>query len=117
MIADAVFVGMVACCCVCLMLLHVLQLSYTRKHTRTSSFSIIQDYWAYMAKKGFVSLIPKFASMQMEVGFTIEAHTDSEMPECMLGSTVLSYITDTTGPMISPEMQEPVHEHQALCWR
>jgi hypothetical protein len=69
--------------------------------------------WAYMAKKGFVSLIPKFANMQMEVGFTIEAHTDSEMPECMLGSTVLSYITDTTGPMISPEMQEPVHEHQA----
>ncbi len=51
--------------------------------------------------------------MQMEVGFTIEAHTDGEMPECMLGSTVLSYITDTTGPMISPEMQEPVHEHQA----
>ena len=114
MIANAVFVGMVACCCVCLMLLHVLQSSYTRTHTRTSSFSIIQvHYGAYMAKKGFVSLIPKFANMQMEVGFTIEAHTDSEMPECMLGSTVLSYITDTTGPMISPGMQEPVHEHQA----
>jgi hypothetical protein len=29
---------------------------------------------------------------------------------------VLSYITDTTGPMISPEMQEPVHEHQAWWW-
>ena len=69
-------------------------------------------YWAFMAKKGFVSLIPKFANMQMEVGFTIEAHNDSEMPECMLGSTVLSYISDKTGPMISPEMQEPVHEHQ-----
>ena len=36
-------------------------------------------YWAFMAKKGFVSLIPKFANMQMEVGFTIEAHADSEM--------------------------------------
>lgn len=69
-------------------------------------------YWAFMAKKGFVSLIPKFANMQMEVGFTIEAHNDSEMPECMLGSTVLSYISDKTGPIISPEMQEPVHEHQ-----
>ncbi|KAL7436332.1 hypothetical protein ACHAXM_005130 [Skeletonema potamos] len=70
-------------------------------------------YWAFMAKKGFVSLIPKFKMMQMEVGFTIEAHTDSEMPECMLGSTVLSYISESTGPLISEEMQEPVHEHQA----
>ncbi|KAL7541014.1 hypothetical protein ACHAXR_010563 [Thalassiosira sp. AJA248-18] len=70
-------------------------------------------YWAFMAKKGFVSLIPKFANMQMEVGFTIQAHIDSEMPECMLGSTVLSYISEKTGPMITPEMQEPVHEHQS----
>mmetsp|Transcript_25256 Transcript_25256/g.53778 ORF Transcript_25256/g.53778 Transcript_25256/m.53778 type:complete len:581 (-) Transcript_25256:461-2203(-) len=70
-------------------------------------------HWAFMAKKGFVSLIPKFANMQMEVGFTIEAHTDAEMPECMLGSTVLSYINETTGPMITSEIQEPVHEHQA----
>ncbi len=70
-------------------------------------------YWAFMAKKGFVSLIPKFKMMQMEVGFTIEAHADSEMPECMLGSTVLSYISESTGPLISAEMQEPVHEHQS----
>eukprot|EP00577_Skeletonema_sp_RCC1716_P006539 CAMPEP_0113415706 /NCGR_PEP_ID=MMETSP0013_2-20120614/24718_1 /TAXON_ID=2843 ORGANISM="Skeletonema costatum, Strain 1716" /NCGR_SAMPLE_ID=MMETSP0013_2 /ASSEMBLY_ACC=CAM_ASM_000158 /LENGTH=618 /DNA_ID=CAMNT_0000302697 /DNA_START=115 /DNA_END=1971 /DNA_ORIENTATION=+ /assembly_acc=CAM_ASM_000158 len=70
-------------------------------------------YWAFMAKKGFVSLIPKFKSMQMEVGFTIEAHGDSEMPECMLGSTVLSYIGDKTGPVIDAGMQEPVHEHQS----
>mmetsp|Transcript_28216 Transcript_28216/g.42378 ORF Transcript_28216/g.42378 Transcript_28216/m.42378 type:complete len:620 (+) Transcript_28216:187-2046(+) len=70
-------------------------------------------YWAFMAKKGFVSLIPKFKSMQMEVGFTIEAHGDSEMPECMLGSTVLSYIGDKTGPVIDTGMQEPVHEHQS----
>lgn len=69
--------------------------------------------WAFMAKKGFVSIIPKFAQMQMEVGFTIEAHTDAEMPECMLGSTVLSYINDTSGPIIDPKVQVPVHEHQA----
>jgi hypothetical protein len=70
-------------------------------------------YWAFMAKKGFVSLIPKFKSMQMEVGFTIEAHADSEMPECMLGSTTLSYISESTGPLITEEMQQPVHEHQS----
>jgi len=77
------------------------------------SLNIKVHYWAFVAKKGFVSLIPKFSSMQMEVGFTIEAHTDSEMPECMLGSTVLSYISDSTGPMITSEMQEPQHEHQS----
>eukprot|EP00804_Cyclotella_cryptica_P025985 CCRYP_020101-RB/>CCRYP_020101-RB protein AED:0.03 eAED:0.03 QI:540/1/1/1/1/1/3/1089/626 len=70
-------------------------------------------YWAFMAKKGFVSLIPKFKNMQMEVGFTIEGRSDNELPECMLGSTVLSYISEDTGPMITPEMQEPVHEHQS----
>lgn len=64
--------------------------------------------WAYMAKKGFVSLMPKFPHMQLEVGFTIEALDDSEMPECMLGSTLLSYISDTTGPVIPPEMQVSV---------
>ena len=69
--------------------------------------------WAFMAKKGFVSLMPKFPNMQMEVGFTIEAYTDAEMPECMLGSTVLSYLSDTTGPVITPEMQEPVCGHRS----
>lgn len=69
--------------------------------------------WAFIAKKGFVSLIPKFANMQMEVGFTVEARSDNEMPECMLGSTVLSYVSKNTGPLITKEMQEPVHEHQA----
>lgn len=62
---------------------------------------------------GFVSIIPKFKNMQLEVGFTIEGHTDCELPECMLGSTVLSYISDSTGPMITPDMQEPMHEHQS----
>ena len=70
-------------------------------------------YWAFMAKKGFVSLIPKFKNMQMEVGFTIEAHAEHEMPECMLGSTVLSYISEETGPIITADMQQPVHEHQS----
>ena len=81
--------------------------------TRYLEMTANVHYWAFVAKKGFVSLIPKFQCMQMEVGFTIEAHEDSEMPECMLGSTVLSYIGDKTGPMIEEEMQEPVHQHQS----
>jgi hypothetical protein len=30
----------------------------------------------------------------MEVVFTIEAHADSEMPECMLGSTLIVNLLD-----------------------
>jgi hypothetical protein len=74
--------------------------------TRYIELTVNVHKWAYMAKKGFVSLLPKFAVMQLEVGFTIEAQDDAEMPECMLGSTVLSYISDTTGPVIHPEMQK-----------
>lgn len=77
-----------------------------------SSHGIVHS-WAFMAKKGFVSLMPKFPNMQMEVGFTIEAYTDAEMPECMLGSTVLSYLSDTTGPVITPEMQKSVCGHRS----
>jgi len=73
--------------------------------TRYIELTVNVHKWAYMAKKGFVSLLPKFKFMQLEVGFTIEAQDDTEMPECMLGSTVLSYISDTTGPVIRPEMQ------------
>jgi hypothetical protein len=73
--------------------------------TRYIELTVNVHKWAYMAKKGFVSLLPKFKFMQLEVGFTIEARDDTEMPECMLGSTVLSYISDTTGPVIRPEMQ------------
>ena len=49
----------------------------------------------------------------MEVGFNIEGRADNELPECMLGSTVLSFINEKTGPMITPELQQPVHEHQS----
>ena len=90
----------------CVVIIHVCYIQLT-------FFPSTVHYWAFMAKKGFVSLIPKFPNMQMEVGFTIEAHADSEMPECMLGSTVLSYIGEKTGPLISPDMQDPVHEHQS----
>lgn len=50
---------------------------------------------------------------RMEVGFNIEGRADNELPECMLGSTVLSFINEKTGPMITPELQQPVHEHQS----
>ena len=41
--------------------------------------------WGYLAKKGFVSLLPKFRELRLDIGFTIEGRADDELPECMLG--------------------------------
>jgi hypothetical protein len=62
--------------------------------------------WAYIAKKGFVSLIPRFKEMTFEVGFTIEATNDGEMPECMLGSVMTHCMGHTKFPKIPPELQD-----------
>jgi len=62
--------------------------------------------WNFIAKKGFVSLLPNFKKMRLNIGFTIEAHGDDEMPECILGSVTMNYIDETILPTISPEMQK-----------
>ena len=41
--------------------------------------------WAYLAKKGLYTLTPTFPDFIVNVGFTIEARKDDEMPgECVL---------------------------------
>ena len=50
--------------------------------------------WAFLAKKSFVSLLPKFKEMKINVGFTIEAIEDEEMPECMLGCVSMNYVDE-----------------------
>ena len=41
--------------------------------------------WGYLAKKGFVSLLPKFRELRLDIGFAIEGRADDELPECILG--------------------------------
>ena len=67
--------------------------------------------WSYLAKRGFVTLIPKFKVMQIEVGFTIEGRDDDdELPECILGAARLNYLNvgaDTDGAVnISSDLQK-----------
>lgn len=41
--------------------------------------------FAYISKKFLHSLLDSFGDMVLDVGFLIEAHTDEELPEVMLG--------------------------------
>mmetsp|Transcript_8872 Transcript_8872/g.12640 ORF Transcript_8872/g.12640 Transcript_8872/m.12640 type:complete len:619 (+) Transcript_8872:40-1896(+) len=62
--------------------------------------------WGYLCKRGFVSLIGRLKYMAIEVAFTIEARTDDEMPECILGSTWLDSLDPKKGANISSEFQK-----------
>jgi len=43
------------------------------------------NMWAFLAKKGLHTLIPTFPDFIFNIGFTIEARKDEEMPEVLLG--------------------------------
>ena len=43
-------------------------------------YTINVNMWAYLAKKGLFALIPTFPDFIFNVGFTIEARNDEEMP-------------------------------------
>jgi len=61
--------------------------------------------WVYMAKKGFLAMIPKFENMQIDVGMTIEARENDELPECILGSVGVQYLNAMNVPRIPEGMQ------------
>jgi len=57
--------------------------SFTR-HTNYIEFSININKWAYLARKGLYTLTPSFPDFILNLGFTIEARKDEEMPEVLL---------------------------------
>jgi len=66
--------------------------------------------WSFIAKKGFVSILPKLKGMNLDMGFTIEAISDEELPERMLGCMLLNNINPKNMHTISTEMQKSSHE-------
>jgi len=58
--------------------------TFTR-HENYIEFTINVNYWAFLARKGLHSLMPYFQDFIFNVGFTIEARHDEEMPEVLLG--------------------------------
>lgn len=58
--------------------------TFTR-HENYIEFTINVNYWAFLARKGLHSLMPYFQDFIFNIGFTIEARHDEEMPEVLLG--------------------------------
>jgi len=56
-----------------------------KRHSNYIEFTINVNMWAYLARKGLYTLTPTFPGFIFNVGFTIEARKDEEMPEVLLG--------------------------------
>ena len=50
------------------------------RHENYIEFIINVNMWAFIAKKGLYALVPTFPDFIFNVGFTIEARKDEEMP-------------------------------------
>lgn len=51
-----------------------------KRHDNYLEFTINVNMWAFLAKKGLHTLIPTFPEFVFNIGFTIEARKDEEMP-------------------------------------
>ena len=60
--------------------------------------------WGYLAKKGFVSLLPKFRELRLDIGFTIEGRADDELPECVLGCFAANFCDEGSLERIPDEL-------------
>mmetsp|Transcript_1093 Transcript_1093/g.1781 ORF Transcript_1093/g.1781 Transcript_1093/m.1781 type:complete len:648 (-) Transcript_1093:849-2792(-) len=55
------------------------------RHEHYIEFCVNVHMWGFLARKGLVTLTPKFAEFVLDIGFTIEAKRDHELPEVLLG--------------------------------
>jgi len=62
------------------------------RHANYIEFSINVNMWAFLARKGLYTLTPTFPDFIFNVGFTIEARKDEEMPEVLLGGCRLLHL-------------------------
>lgn len=58
--------------------------TFTR-HSNYIEMAVNVHGWSYMARKGLYTLMPMFSKFILDIGFTIEARKDHELPEVLLG--------------------------------
>jgi len=55
------------------------------RHQNYIEFTVNINLWGFLARKGLYTLTPSFPQFILNIGFTIEARKEEEMPECLLG--------------------------------
>jgi hypothetical protein len=75
--------------------------TFTR-HNNYIEFTINANHWAFLARKGLHSLMPYFQDFIFNVGFTIEARHDEEMPEVLLGGCRIMNLDPEKAVLITP---------------
>mmetsp|Transcript_7946 Transcript_7946/g.11996 ORF Transcript_7946/g.11996 Transcript_7946/m.11996 type:complete len:641 (+) Transcript_7946:309-2231(+) len=64
----------------------------TEEGMRFLEYTVNMHKWAFVPKKGIVSLVPQVLKMTIDLGFTIEAREDRELPEVILASITMDKI-------------------------
>ena len=82
-----------------------------KRHPNYIEFTINVNWWAFLAKKGLHTLIPTFPDFIFNVGFTIEARKDDEMPAhsmmpCTISDSLLFVLALTLHTIIALNMTE-----------
>jgi len=78
----------------------------TEEGVRYLEFRTNIHEWGFVAKKGFIHILPKFGEMSLDVGFTIEGKEDEELPEVILNTTLVHCFDADELLYMPPELQE-----------
>lgn len=65
--------------------------TFTR-HSNYIEMAVNVHGWSYMARKGLYTLMPMFSKFILDIGFTIEARKDHELPEVLIGGCRVLYM-------------------------
>mmetsp|Transcript_16268 Transcript_16268/g.41493 ORF Transcript_16268/g.41493 Transcript_16268/m.41493 type:complete len:236 (-) Transcript_16268:218-925(-) len=63
---------------------------------RYLEIDILVGKWGLMARRGLLSLLPRYKDLDCEIGFVLQGHEDSELPERILGGARLPFVDPET---------------------
>lgn len=75
---------------------------------RFLEFKCNLHFWSIVARTGLSKIMPQFADMRIDLGFTIEGVEEEELPECMMGNVCLNKIDEKLFRVIPSAVQQPL---------